>query len=62
MARSAPHRRDAIGVGGDQGERHPLDILPSMLGFDAFLDFIGIGETRELEQRFAGQDNLHTGH
>ena len=30
----------------------PIEILPSMLGFDAFLDFIGAGEIRELEQRF----------
>src|ERR1700760_2788042 len=31
----------------------PIDVLPSMLGFDAFLEFIGVGEIRELEQRFA---------
>jgi carboxyvinyl-carboxyphosphonate phosphorylmutase len=37
----------------------PIDLLPTMLGFDAFLDFIGAGEIRELEQRFAGQDNHH---
>ena len=37
----------------------PIDLLPSMLGFDAFLDFIGIGEIRELEQRFAGRDDHH---
>jgi 2-methylisocitrate lyase-like PEP mutase family enzyme len=35
----------------------PIDLLPSMLGFDAFLDFIGIGEIRELEQRFADRDD-----
>ena len=35
----------------------PIDLLPSMLGFDAFLDFIGIGEIRELEERFADRDN-----
>ena len=34
----------------------PIDVLPSMLGFDAFLDFIGVGEIRELEQRFATRD------
>ncbi|MGZ4165339.1 MAG: isocitrate lyase/PEP mutase family protein [Solirubrobacteraceae bacterium] len=34
----------------------PIDALPSMLGFDAFLDFIGAGEIRELEQRFAGEN------
>ena len=32
----------------------PIEILPSMLGFDAFLDFIGASEIRELEQRFDG--------
>ncbi len=37
----------------------PIDLLPTMLGFDAFLDFIGVGEIRELEQRFAGQDDHH---
>jgi hypothetical protein len=30
-----------------------------MLSFDAFLDFIGVGEIRELERRFADQDNTH---
>ena len=34
----------------------PIDVLPSMLRFDAFLDFIGVGEIRELEQRFAARD------
>lgn len=34
----------------------PIDALPSMLRFDAFLDFIGVGEIRELEQRFATRD------
>jgi carboxyvinyl-carboxyphosphonate phosphorylmutase len=37
----------------------PIDLLPSMVGFDAFLDFIGIGEIRELEERFADRDNPH---
>jgi len=37
----------------------PLELLPDMMDFDAFLDFIGIGEIRDLEQRFAGQDNPH---
>ena len=32
---------------------------PRCSGFDAFLDFIGVGEIRELEQRFAGQDDHH---
>jgi len=34
----------------------PMEVLPSMLPFDAFLDFIGVGEIRELEQRFATPD------
>jgi 2-methylisocitrate lyase-like PEP mutase family enzyme len=34
----------------------PLEALPSMLRFDAFVDFIGVGEIRELEQRFATPD------
>jgi 2,3-dimethylmalate lyase len=34
----------------------PIDALPSMLGFDEFLDLIGIAEIRELEQRFAEVD------
>jgi 2-methylisocitrate lyase-like PEP mutase family enzyme len=34
----------------------PIDLLPSMLAFDAFLDVVGIGEIRELEQRFAAHD------
>jgi carboxyvinyl-carboxyphosphonate phosphorylmutase len=37
----------------------PIELLPSMLSFDAFLDFIGVGEIRELAQRFADQDNHH---
>jgi 2,3-dimethylmalate lyase len=31
----------------------PIDLLPSMPGFEDFLDFIGITEIRELEHRFA---------
>jgi 2,3-dimethylmalate lyase len=31
----------------------PIELLPSMLGFEKFLDFIGLPEVRELEQRFA---------
>ncbi len=31
----------------------PIDLLPSLVGFDEFLQFIGIAEIRELEQRFA---------
>ena len=30
----------------------PIDILPSLLGFDEFLELIGMPEIRELEQRF----------
>jgi 2,3-dimethylmalate lyase len=37
----------------------PIELLPEMLDFEAFLDFIGIGEIRELERRFAGQDDPH---
>ncbi len=31
----------------------PIDLLQSLVGFDEFLQFIGIAEIRELEQRFA---------
>jgi 2-methylisocitrate lyase-like PEP mutase family enzyme len=31
----------------------PIELLPSLLAFDDFLDFIGLPEVRELEQRFA---------
>jgi len=31
----------------------PIDALPSMLRFEEFLEFIGIGEIGELERRFA---------
>jgi 2-methylisocitrate lyase-like PEP mutase family enzyme len=31
----------------------PIELLPSLLPFPEFLDFIGMGEIRELEQRFA---------
>jgi 2,3-dimethylmalate lyase len=31
----------------------PIELLPSLLPFDEFLDFIGLPEVRELEQRFA---------
>ena len=31
----------------------PIELLPSMLGFSEFLDFIGLPEVHELEQRFA---------
>ncbi len=34
----------------------PKDLLPSMLGFDSFLDFIGAAEIRQLEDRFADPD------
>ena len=31
----------------------PIELVPSMLPFGAFLDFIGMPEIRELERRFA---------
>lgn len=31
----------------------PIDMLPAMLRFDEFLEFIGMPEIRELEERFA---------
>jgi len=31
----------------------PIELVPSLLPFDDFLDFIGLAEIRELEQRFA---------
>ena len=31
----------------------PIQLLPSMLGFNEFLDFIGLPEIQELERRFA---------
>jgi 2,3-dimethylmalate lyase len=31
----------------------PIELLPSLIGFDEFVDFIGLPEIRELEQRFA---------
>ena len=31
----------------------PIGLLPSLLGFDQFLEFIGLPEIEELEQRFA---------
>jgi carboxyvinyl-carboxyphosphonate phosphorylmutase len=31
----------------------PINVLPSMLGFGEFLDFIGLSEIHELDQRFA---------
>jgi 2,3-dimethylmalate lyase len=31
----------------------PIELLPSLLGFDEFLEFIGLPEIEELEQRFA---------
>ncbi len=34
----------------------PIEVVPSLLPFDQFLDFIGLGEIRELERRFAEVD------
>lgn len=31
----------------------PIELLPSLVGFDEFLELVGIDEIRELEQRFA---------
>ena len=31
----------------------PINVLPGLLGFDDFLDFIGMPEIRELDRRFA---------
>ena len=31
----------------------PLELVPSLLGFDEFLEFIGMDEIRDLERRFA---------
>jgi 2,3-dimethylmalate lyase len=31
----------------------PIELLPSLVAFDEFLDLVGIEEIRELEQRFA---------
>ena len=36
-----------------KAEGTPIDVLPSLLPFDEFLNFIGITEIRELERRFA---------
>jgi carboxyvinyl-carboxyphosphonate phosphorylmutase len=38
----------------------PKDLLPSMLGFESFLDFIGAPEVRRLEDRFADPDSPPT--
>jgi 2,3-dimethylmalate lyase len=43
--RSALQRINANGT--------PIELLPSMVPFDAFLDFIGMAEIHELERRFA---------
>jgi 2-methylisocitrate lyase-like PEP mutase family enzyme len=31
----------------------PVDVLPTMMGFEEFLEFIGLPEIRDLERRFA---------
>jgi 2,3-dimethylmalate lyase len=43
--RSALQRINADGT--------PIELVPSMVPFDAFLDFIGMAEIHELERRFA---------
>jgi 2,3-dimethylmalate lyase len=37
-------------------EGTPINVLPSLLPFNDFLDFIGMPEIRQLERRFATQD------
>jgi 2-methylisocitrate lyase-like PEP mutase family enzyme len=39
----------------------PVEVLPSLLPFDDFLDFIGMPEVRELERRFADPNDAETG-
>jgi hypothetical protein len=41
---------------GSCGSATSLEILPSLLPFDDFLDFIGLPEISELERRFATPD------
>ncbi len=36
----------------------PIDVVGSLLSFEDFLEFIGIGEIRELEQRFAEVEHV----
>ena len=36
----------------------PIEVLSSLLPFEEFLDFIGMAEIRELEQRFAHTDDV----
>jgi 2-methylisocitrate lyase-like PEP mutase family enzyme len=43
--------RTALTAIRDRGS--PIDLLPAMLPFGEFLDFIGMPEIRELEQRFS---------
>ncbi len=35
----------------------PINVLPGLLGFDAFLDFIGLPEINEIDRRFASVSN-----
>ncbi len=39
----------------------PINVLPGLLGFDAFLDFIGLPEIREIDRRFASVSNAVIG-
>jgi carboxyvinyl-carboxyphosphonate phosphorylmutase len=39
-----------------RGDGSPIEVLPSLLGFDEFLDLIGMPEVRELERRFGDGD------
>ncbi len=45
-------------LGEIKAKGSPIDVLPSMPGFQDFLDFIGIAEIRELEHRFADDTSM----
>lgn len=40
-------------LGRVKSDGTPIELLPSLVGFEEFLDLVGIDEIRELEQRFA---------
>ncbi len=40
-------------LGQIKADGSPIEVLPSLMPFEDFLDFIGMTEIRELEQRFA---------
>jgi 2-methylisocitrate lyase-like PEP mutase family enzyme len=39
-----------------KGDGTPINVLPSLLGFTDFLDFIGLPEIYEIDRRFASKD------